>query len=241
MKPRLLGALCAGIILTGPSLTFAAAINQVDYSSLTGAALIGFEGLPGGTAPGTNYDGIIALNGAQFAERFIGQTLSASGISDVLGGTPVSSLSLQTGAPNQNLNIYPLALEGNVLAGLGPLGFPSQSAIGEGAVAILFDHDQSEFGFKSVGGSFGSAKVEFWGRDGSLIDAISLTVLGTQFFGFSREGGITDIAGISIWNTDIGGIGLDDVRFDVVPIPAALWLFGSGLVGLIGIGRKKAA
>ena len=27
----------------------------------------------------------------------------------------------------------------------------------------------------------------------------------------------------------------------VVPIPAALWLFGSGLLGLIGIARKKAA
>ena len=27
----------------------------------------------------------------------------------------------------------------------------------------------------------------------------------------------------------------------VVPIPAALWLFGSGLLGLVGIARKKAA
>jgi hypothetical protein len=26
-----------------------------------------------------------------------------------------------------------------------------------------------------------------------------------------------------------------------VPVPAAVWLFGSGLVGLIGVARKKAA
>jgi len=26
---------------------------------------------------------------------------------------------------------------------------------------------------------------------------------------------------------------------DIVPIPAAVWLFGSGLLGLIGIARKK--
>lgn len=36
------------------------------------------------------------------------------------------------------------------------------------------------------------------------------------------------------------------VEFDVnnaavVPVPAAVWLFGSGLIGLIGIARKKAA
>ncbi|MEZ5541265.1 MAG: hypothetical protein R3F42_04400 [Pseudomonadota bacterium] len=35
----------------------------------------------------------------------------------------------------------------------------------------------------------------------------------------------------------IGG----DVSFAVVPVPAAAWLFGSGLLGLIGTARKKAA
>jgi hypothetical protein len=34
-------------------------------------------------------------------------------------------------------------------------------------------------------------------------------------FGFLREGGLRDFAGISIWNTDLGGIGFDDVIFDV--------------------------
>jgi len=27
----------------------------------------------------------------------------------------------------------------------------------------------------------------------------------------------------------------------VIPVPAAVWLFGSGLLGLIGIARRKAA
>jgi hypothetical protein len=31
------------------------------------------------------------------------------------------------------------------------------------------------------------------------------------------------------------------VRSSVVPIPAAVWLFGSGLLGLVGIARKKKA
>lgn len=32
-----------------------------------------------------------------------------------------------------------------------------------------------------------------------------------------------------------------EVTISAVPIPAAAWLFGSGLLGLIGIARKKAA
>lgn len=31
----------------------------------------------------------------------------------------------------------------------------------------------------------------------------------------------------------------DDFRAMVVPIPAAVWLFGSGLIGLVGVARRK--
>ncbi len=42
--------------------------------------------------------------------------------------------------------------------------------------------------------------------------------------------------------TDPAGIGYDDFTFDVanVPIPSAVWLFGSGLIGLVGFARRKA-
>ena len=37
-----------------------------------------------------------------------------------------------------------------------------------------------------------------------------------------------------------GGAGFfDDVSATVVPVPAAVWLFGSGLIGLIGIARRR--
>ncbi len=35
-------------------------------------------------------------------------------------------------------------------------------------------------------------------------------------------------------------IGLDNVSVSAVPVPAALWLFGSGLIGLIGMKRKSS-
>ncbi len=32
---------------------------------------------------------------------------------------------------------------------------------------------------------------------------------------------------------------LSIIKLSAVPIPAAIWLFGSGLIGLIGIARRK--
>lgn len=32
---------------------------------------------------------------------------------------------------------------------------------------------------------------------------------------------------------------IDDFGFSAVPVPAAAWLFGSGLVGLIGVARRR--
>lgn len=56
--------------------------------------------------------------------------------------------------------------------------------------------------------------------------------------------------GIYGWNDTVSAsseiftsssIGSHLVRTSAVPVPAALWLFGSGLIGLIGIARRKKA
>ena len=46
--------------------------------------------------------------------------------------------------------------------------------------------------------------------------------------------------GISVGQS---GWGVENVRMDVqvVPVPAAVWLFGSGLLGLVGMARRKKA
>lgn len=36
-------------------------------------------------------------------------------------------------------------------------------------------------------------------------------------------------------------LGLDGVSLVVIPVPASVWLFGSGLLGLVGIARRKKA
>ena len=237
----------------------AAPINEVDYFSLAVGQTIDFESIAGGPPPGTNYDGILNFGGVLIGERFAGQTLSFSGNSDVLSGSPTGPLSLVVGTPGQNVAILSIPAEGvptNAVVGLGRLGFPNPLAIGEGAVAILFDNDQSQFGFQSLGGNLGSANFDFFRRDGSLIQALTPTRLGSNSFGFEREGSINDIAGISIWNTDPGGIAFDNIIFDIpgddVPVdepvatpvsePATLGLLAIGLVGLrFACRRRKSA
>ncbi len=224
-------------------------VNQIAPGSLTGTGLITFDDVAGGAAPGTNYDAIFESNGANLGERFAGQINTPGGDFDVLSGSPTGPLSLAVGAAGQNLNVFDYN-GSQVLTGLGPQGFPSFNAIGEGSFAVLFDFNQSQFGFDLVGGNGGDAFLNFFARDGSLISAITLSGLSTQSYAFSREGGVKDIAGISIYNNDLGGIGFDNLRHDVpgvpgpgtsVPEPSTILLLGAGLVGLAAWRRKQLA
>jgi len=56
----------------------------------------------------------------------------------------------------------------------------------------------------------------------------------------------TDLTGTTFEFMNLNAIDTDDYRFYIsameviaVPVPAAVWLFGSGLIGLIGIARRK--
>lgn len=199
--------------IISPSAQAAQPISQVSPATLTGTGLITFEDVPGDAAsPGANFDGVLTSGGAPFAERLAGQTLSLSGNFDVLSGTPTSPLTLQVGAPGRNLDVL-LFGGSNVLAGLGPTGFPLFSAIGEGAFAVLFNSDQFELGFDIVGAGGGSATVNFFRRDGSLIQTLVLTgLLGSQSFAFRRAGSVRDIAGLSIHNNDGCGFRLRQLQ-----------------------------
>lgn len=46
--------------------------------------------------------------------------------------------------------------------------------------------------------------------------------------------------GFSRWNTGVAGYQLD-ITTSHVPVPGAVWLFGSAIAGLVGFGRRKTA
>jgi hypothetical protein len=246
MKPiRLVATAFAAAVTVTQGL--AAPINVVAPGSLTGTQLATFDDVAGGVPPGTNYDSIFTSGGVSFAERFTGQANTPSGGFDVLSGTPSGPLSLAIGATNQNLNVV-VNNGSQVLSGLGPVGFPAFDAIGEGSFAALFTTDQSEFGFDLIGGNLEAANgaiLNFFRRDGSLIDTVTLNNLSDKSYGFKRDGGVFDIAGVSVHNNDLAGIGVDNVRFDVrsggnVPEPASIALVGMALLGLAATYRRKS-
>jgi PKD repeat protein len=219
--PNTLSAADVEVMATGASpRVLTGEIVEIDPSELTCDAVVTFDDLVGGPEPGTNYDGIFESGGADFAERFVGQTLTYSGDFDILSGTPTAPLALQVGLPTQNLVVeYYAPVTSQVMAGLGPRSWPNFDAIGEGSFAILFDYDQSEFGFELMGGNNGSCTVDFFRRDGTLIDSHTITNITEDSYAFRRAGGIHDIAGISLQNTDPAGIGVDNLCHDVGGVP----------------------
>lgn len=63
---------------------------------------------------------------------------------------------------------------------------------------------------------------------------------------YSNTDGLTNIQGIEFYQAYTSSFTADGhgtylVRTSIVPIPSAVWLFGSGLIGLIGIARRKKA
>ena len=94
-------------------------------------------------------------------------------------------------------------------------------------------------------GDFGGDTDNFQVRVFSEVDVLlsSLNYSGDSF----ADIGTVSIAMAGIHRIEIDfddtnefGYFLDNVNFNpVVPVPAAAWLFGSGLIGLIGVARRK--
>ena len=124
-------------------------------------------------------------------------------------------------------------------------------------LAIFDDQDQSYLG-SSLGVGIGDI-VGFAGPNGSgnfvatnTTTALSLPLTGSSNFilGLSTDSGASWGADTSVVSlganayTVTFGTGANVVEVDVqsisaVPVPAAVWLFASGLLGLVSIARRK--
>lgn len=184
-------------------------IESIDPDSVPCTQIVTFDDVQGGESPGTVYNGLLWSGGLQFAERFMGQGLSYSGDFDVVSGAPSNPLILQVGLPGQNLDVF--AYTGNVLAGLGNVGYPDLDAIGEGSIAMVFPSAQSRVSFELVGGNGGSATLSFYRANGSLIDNVVVSGLADLAYGFKTADDTFSISGILIQNTDASGIGVVNI------------------------------
>ncbi len=194
------------------ALACGARVCIVDPETLSLPRQITFDTAPSGQGPGYLFDDLLILDGAGFGERFAGQTLNGSDTHDGITGAALRPLTLLAGAAGQNLSV--VAFMGiSVLNGYGPRGYPHRDGQGEGAIAILFDDDQSEISIHFRGGESGSADALFLDRSGGVLARVPITPLGETVVGFARAGTVQDIAGIVLTNTDPQGLAIDTIRF----------------------------
>ena len=98
--------------------------------------------------------------------------------------------------------------------------------------------------YHNMGGSYGDDKTGDQTVDGVLLTDVqthywsgTATPIYTWFYIFELGGAY------NVFVSGDEGTGPHGwaVRAGDVPVPAAVWLFGSGLLGLIGIARRKKA
>ena len=187
--------------------------------------MVDFEDVLGGPDAGTPYDEILVSGNVSFAERLTPQPLSYVEFLDntydeleCLASLD-APLTLLPGEANQNTVVFHSTnLTENVIAGLGPSGWPDLVSIGEGALALILPTDAAYLGFDIVGAhpEFDNQLwLCFYDRNATLIDIVSLEDFNDGCYAFRRSGGEIDIAALSIHNLDYGGIGYDDFCFGV--------------------------
>jgi hypothetical protein len=190
-----------------------APICVVDPDTLALTQIITFDDLPSSFGPGRLVDDVLVVPGAQFGERFAGQSRDAVGSFDHITGVPQAPLVAISGGPGETLSITRMSGT-NVLNGFGPAQYPKRDAQGEGAIAVLFDRDQSALSFDLRGGEDGTARLLFLRRDGSVVQDIEVSSVREHGFGFVRSDGSADIAGFVLTNGDPQGLAMDNLRFE---------------------------
>jgi len=120
------------------------------------------------------------------------------------------------GAPIDIADVdFSLTSTGSILAGMG--SFSGSFIVGGGLLTGTFS-DLTVLDFGGGDGTFGGDVIY---TGGSLQGALA---------GGRIEGAFSGVLGTA------GKLG----QISAVPVPAAVWLFGSGLLGLVGISRRKA-
>ncbi|MDX2458330.1 MAG: VPLPA-CTERM sorting domain-containing protein, partial [Gammaproteobacteria bacterium] len=89
-------------------------------------------------------------------------------------------------------------------------------------------------------GGTGNSLLVYIADSSLFVDSIPNSY-GGEFFGFISDTPFTSVKLIGGGGSNQQNYSLDDMVYSAVPVPAAVWLFGSGLLGLVGIARRKKA
>ncbi len=169
-----------------------------------------------GAVSGTYIDG----GGASFAQTFSGQTVS--GISIV--GAPTDPLTL---VPSGTLEVAFWDGSNSILPQPGNTG----------PLSILLDIEADFIRWRMGSASGGSVHIDFFDYQGNVVHSVNQALL--DAYNYYEYSGFGLFRGLTISeNTDPAGLRYQNFSYNAVPLPGALWLLGTGLVGLAGMRRR---
>jgi hypothetical protein len=243
MKISRLAAQSAGICLAISAFTVsqAAMVLTIDDPTTSGIDIIvsdgqtaGFvtdSGLTTNRDDGGIADGAITFNGAvgSFTVNVV------TGVSDPLispGQLDLNSINVSGGVGDLVIGLTDTGYTGAVPAYTANLG-------GTTSGAVYFDFAYGAFNEEFPVPGWSSPGTGYYGRnwDTTVAFSDSGTFPTTGCFGFGCNYSLGIFA--NIWHLAAGQITSFDAHLAPVPLPVAFWLFGSGLLGLIGIARRK--
>jgi len=217
-KSRLFGVLCGcAFVCQGVNTAESATItytNETDFLSAAGATILeDFESF-----------GIIPLQ-----ETPISTTYFDVATTPILGGTS-SFLRIDAGTVGE---IHTIDGTRTLVAGSMSLD-PFMLTFDLVAPTTFVGFWVTDFG------DGGAGNLSFTNNAGdSFVIASSPLANGNELF-FGMVNDTSSFTSFSLVKTSTDdGFGVDRIFLSQVPIPAALWLFGSGLLGLIGIAKRK--
>lgn len=235
---------------TGLSINNVLPTSQLNPSGSTLNPTTGFTNISLGNVDvpaDANMTSFLALNGAGDSVEWAvqaGQFNSTAPASYETTGatkfiTTASSLSTITGKEVGNLEHWGgidstvSTINTNIAA---QAGNPSTKSVFGTSTAGAGVWDATVVG-GAIGNWFSNGPVTYPGLVANELNTFQ------SLYGVTGNGGtaIAKLQVYSLGSLELTSNGTLETAQSTVPVPAALWLFGSGLLGLLGVGRRKAA
>lgn len=167
--------------------------------------------------------------------------------SEVTGLNPYSESGFDFNASDNNFRVLSSShsVASALTAPTGDFGFiqlPATTITITDSNLIPFSLQSFDAGliFSSLSGNLDIVGNLFAG--GTVASSLAISNVGSTsgaFQNFSFDNSWTNLTSLDITLSSGNFLSIDNVQLNAVPIPAAVWLFASGLIGLIGIFRQK--
>lgn len=243
-KVNLLGTICASALTFSVSSSAMAAGFIIDDFNVASASSVTDNNKGDSTSGASTIDGSnIVMNGIAGWSRTLAANLTAGDTmaTVVCNGCQAGHVTMGGGSSN-GIGTYTYSGSSVDLSGYAGLNFDWSADLAGAGVDILFGdgtNTATVASWASLAATGGSAPTDLvsqlemdiaWGAvDSTAVTDILFVVNGVQ-----NMDSIVDNVSLSEVSAPI-----DNVNLPEVPVPAAVWFFGSGLLGLIGVSRKK--